>query len=226
MKKIILSLVIIILSISAFAQIELKPAVGFNISRFDSNPVFPVSADSLLSDSRAGYQIGASVAFGRKLYIEPGLFYSRLAQKFTLSDAADSSFTFSANYLRIPVNVGLQFIGSSESFASLRIFLGPSMFIPVGVKENDYGIVKEDLKSPQFDISVGAGLNIWFLFLDVSYGWGLTPQYNDDPIGAKMQAFYANAGFRFKGFHKGALRISMQYKPFVYLVKTLRAPSW
>ncbi len=198
MKKTFLSIFAIILCISAFSQLELKPAIGFNVARFDSNPVFPASADSLLTDSRAGYQFGASLAIGRKLYAEPGIFYTRLAQQFTPSDAADSSFTYGANYLRIPVNFGLQFIGSSETFASLRIFLGPSMFIPLGVKENEFGIVKEDLKSPQFDFSVGAGLNIWFLFLDVSYGWGLTPQYADDPITAKMQAFYANAGFRFK----------------------------
>ncbi len=198
MTKIILSIFAIILSTSAFSQLELKPAIGFNLSRFDSNPVFPASADSLISDSRAGYQFGASLAFGRKLYLEPGIFYTRLSQEFTPGDAADSSFAYGVNYLRIPVNVGLQFIGSSESFASLRIFLGPSLMIPLSVKDNDFGIVKEDLKSPQFDISVGAGLNIWFLFLDVSYGWGLTQQYDDDPIGAKAQAFYANAGFRFK----------------------------
>jgi hypothetical protein len=198
MKKILAFFILLILSVPTFSQIELKPAIGFNLSRFDSNPVFPANADSLISDSRAGYQLGASLAFGRKLYAEPGIFYTRLSQEFTPSDAADSSFAYRANYLRIPVNFGLQFIGSSETFASLRIFLGPSMMIPLSVKENDFGIEKDDLKSPQFDISVGAGLNIWFLFLDVSYGWGLTQQYADDPIGAKAQAFYANAGFRFK----------------------------
>ena len=135
---------------------------------------------------------------GRQLYVEPGLFYIKLTQNFTPSDPENSEFVYSTNYLRVPVNFGFQFIGHTTSFAGLRIYLGPSMFIPLSVKENDFGLEKDDLKSPQFDFSVGAGLNIWFLFLDVSYGWGLTPQYKVDPIEAKMQAFYANLGFRFK----------------------------
>ncbi|MBW6459083.1 MAG: PorT family protein [Bacteroidales bacterium] len=200
MKKSILIVLAIALSLTAFSQIELKPAIGFNVARFDSNPVVTIASvtDSLVSTSKAGYQIGASLAVGRQLYIEPGLFYTKLTQNFTPSDPENPEFVYSANYLRVPVNFGFQFIGHTTSFAGLRIFLGPSMLIPLSVKENEFGLVKDDLKSPQFDFSVGAGLNIWFLFLDVSYGWGLTPQYKVDPIEAKMQAFYANLGFRFK----------------------------
>jgi len=199
MKKIIIfTLLLSSCATFTFAQLELKPAFGFNVARFDSNPVFPINTDSLIADSKAGYQVGASLAIGRKLYIEPGIFYTKLVQDFTPSNVEKSAFTYSANYLRVPVNFGFQFIGHNTSFAGLKIFIGPSMFIPLSVKDNDYPIKKEDLKSPQFDFSVGAGLNIWLFFLDVSYGWGLTPQYKDDPIDAKMQAFYANLGFRFK----------------------------
>lgn len=192
MKNIFLSILAIALSLSAFSQMELKPAIGFNSSRFDSNP------DSLVASSRAGYQVGASLAMGQKIYIEPGLFYTRLNQQFLPADSLGTEFTYNTGYIRVPVNLGLLFIGNSESLASLRIFLGPSMFIPLSVRENTYNLVKDDVKSPQFDFNVGAGLNLWFLFLDVSYGWGLTPQFKEDPIGAKMQAFYASAGFRFK----------------------------
>lgn len=196
MKKIFLLASLIALSASTFAQLELKPAAGFNVARFDSNPVF--NADTLTADGRAGYEFGASLAIGRKLYVEPGVFYTRLSQEFTPFDTEKSKFTYNANYLRIPVDFGFQFIGHNTSFAALRIFVGPSMFIPLSIKENSYPIDKSDVKSPQFDFSVGAGLNIWLFFLDLSYGWGLTPQFKDDPITAKMQALYVNFGFRFK----------------------------
>jgi len=197
-KNNIFTLLLLLATTAGFSQLELKPAIGFNVARFDSHPVFGANSDTLYSNSRAGYQLGASLAIGRKLYIEPGVFYTKLLQDFTPSDFEKSEFTYSASYIRIPVNFGFQFIGHNTSLAGLRIFLGPSMFIPISVKDNDYPIVKEDLKSPQFDFSVGAGLNVWFIFLDISYGWGLTQQYKDDPITAKMQAFYANLGFRFK----------------------------
>ena len=203
MKKIFLVLVLSIgLASLGFAQLELKPAIGFNSSRFDSNPVFANDPkDSLVADGRVGYQIGASLAIGRKIYVEPGIFYNKMNQSFTPTNTEEDikeEFTYNASYIRIPVNFGWQFIGSNKSFAGLRIYLGPSMFIPLNVKENSYPLVKDDLKSPQFDFSAGAGLNIWLLFLDVSYGWGLTPQFKDDYIEAKMQSFYANVGFRFK----------------------------
>jgi hypothetical protein len=197
-KNIFLTILLSSLAITGFAQLELKPAFGINAARFDSDPVFSDGADSILTSSRAGYQAGASLAIGRKLYVEPGIFYTRLVQDMAPSDVEKTEFVYSADYIRIPVNFGFRFIGNTTSFASLKIFVGPSMFIPVGVKENDYPVAKEDIKSPQFDFSAGAGLNIWLFFLDVSYGWGLTPQYKDDPIEAKMQAFYANLGFRFK----------------------------
>lgn len=191
-KNIIFIILLSFFATTGFSQLELKPAIGINSARFDSNP------DSLLADGHAGYQFGASLAIGRKLYIEPGVFYTKLSQKFTPVNQEKTEFTYNANYLRIPVNFGYQFIGSSSSLASLRIYLGPSLFIPMSVKENSYGLTKDDLQSPQVDFSVGAGLNIWFIFLDVSYGWGLTPQFKDDSIEAKMQSLYVNLGFRFK----------------------------
>ena len=197
-KNIIITFFLGLLASASFSQLELKPAIGFNVARFDSNPLFEVQDDSIVTQGKAGYQVGASLLIGRKLYVEPGVFYTRLAQDMSPTNIEKSQFTYSASYIRVPVNFGFQFIGSTNSFAGLRIFLGPSIFIPLGIKENDYPLVKDDVNSPQFDISAGAGLNIWFLFLDVSYGWGLTPQYTDDPIEAKMQSFYANLGFRFK----------------------------
>lgn len=202
-KTIIFTLLLSSLVFTSLAQLELKPAIGFNSARFDSNPRFsdgPNGLDSLVADGRIGYQVGASLAIGRNLYIEPGVFYNKMNQSFTPTNTENEKpeFTFNTSYLRIPVNLGWRFFGNSSSLAAIRIFLGPSMFIPLKVKENSYPLVKEDLIRPQFDISIGAGLNIWLLFLDVSYGWGLTPQFKDDAIEAKMQALYVNAGFRFK----------------------------
>jgi hypothetical protein len=196
-KNLILTLILSFVAFAGFTQLELKPAIGINAARFDSNPVFNTT-DTNSTGGKAGYQIGASLLIGRKLYVEPGVFYSKFNQDMTPADIEKSNYTYGVGFVRIPVNFGFQFIGSTSSFAALRIYLGPSVMIPVGIKENDYTLAKADVTSPQFDISVGAGLNIWFLFLDVSYGWGLTPQFTDDPIEAKMQAFYTNIGFRFK----------------------------
>lgn len=197
-KNLLLTILLCSIAIYSYSQLDLKPAVGLTIAGFDSNPVFEAQDDSLVTNGKIGYQFGASLSIGRKLYVEPGLFYTRLSQNMKPTNPAHPDFTYSADFVRIPVNFGFQFIGSTTSFAGLKIFLGPSLMIPLSIKENSYTVTKEDVTSPQFDIAAGAGLNIWFLFLDVSYGWGLTPQFADDPIEAKMQSLYANLGFRFK----------------------------
>lgn len=197
-KNIIFTLLLLLAATAGYSQLELKPAIGLSVASFDSNPVFEMEDDSIVTSSKVGYQVGASLAIGRKLYVEPGIFYTKLNQGMSPTNVEKSEFKYSAGFVRIPVNFGFQFIGSTTSFAGLKIFLGPSMLIPVGIKENDYTIDKANVKSPQFDISAGAGINVWLIFLDISYGWGLTPQFVDDPIEAKMQAFYANLGFRFK----------------------------
>jgi len=197
-KNLIFSLLLTLLALSGFSQLELKPAIGMTVASFDSDPLFETQGDSLVTKGKIGYQFGASLAIGRKLFVEPGVFYTRFNQTMDPAYTDSANFTYGPSFVRIPVNFGFQFIGSTTSFAGLRIFIGPSLLIPTGLKENTYGIVKQDITSPQFDISVGAGLNVWFLFLDVSYGWGLTPQYVDDPIEAKMKSLYANLGFRFK----------------------------
>lgn len=197
-KNIILSLLLSLFAFAGFSQLELKPTVGMTAASFDSNPLFEMQGDSLVTKGKIGYQFGASLAIGRKLFVEPGVFYTMLSQKMDPAYTDSASFDYSAGFVRIPVNFGFQFIGSTASFAGLKIFIGPSIMIPTSVKENSYGILKQDVTSPQFDISVGAGLNVWLLFLDVSYGWGLTPQYADDPIEAKMKSLYVNMGFRFR----------------------------
>lgn len=199
MKKNILLTLILTLSFTAgFSQLDLKPSVGMTVAKFDSNPVFEAEDDSLVTNGKVGYQVGASLAIGRKLYVEPGIFYTKLNQDMSPTNIEKTDFNYSAAFVRIPVNFGFQFIGTTTSFAGLKIFLGPSLLIPVGIKENDYTLAKEDVTSPQFDIAAGAGINVWFIFLDISYGWGLTPQFVDDPIEAKMQSLYVNMGFRFK----------------------------
>jgi hypothetical protein len=196
-KNIIFTLILVLIITAGYSQLDLKPSIGLTVAKFDSHPVFGQD-DSLVTNGKVGYQFGASLAIGRKLYVEPGIFYTKLNQDMNPTDIEKPDFTYSAGFVRIPVNFGFQFIGSTTSFAGLKIFLGPSLLIPVGIKENDYPVTKEDVTSPQFDIAAGAGINVWFIFLDISYGWGLTPQFADDPIQAKMQAFYANLGFRFK----------------------------
>jgi len=76
MKKIIFLLsATFLLTLAVRAQTTIKPTIGLNLTDFSSNK----DGDA---KGKVGYQIGGSVAFGKKFYIEPGIFMSANPQNF------------------------------------------------------------------------------------------------------------------------------------------------
>jgi hypothetical protein len=87
-------------------------------------------------------------------------------------------------------------LGNEKSTLSLRGFGGASAFFITNVSDN---IDNADINKTNFGVFAGAGLDIWKLFLDVSYEWSLTNlQDNVSAIEVgKTNSLYLNAGFRF-----------------------------
>ena len=123
--------------------------------------------------SKLGYQIGGSIAFGKKLYFEPGLFYVGKSTEFSYSGGSipSTESDFKINGLRIPVAVGLNIIGNEKTMISLRGFGGVSGFFVTSVGDN---IDKNEINKSNFGVFAGAGLDFWKLFIDLSYEWSLT----------------------------------------------------
>ncbi len=57
------------LSSTSFAQLEIKPAIGMNFTGFSQDP------ENVSPSAQAGWQIGATVSGGEKLYGEGGVFW-------------------------------------------------------------------------------------------------------------------------------------------------------
>ena len=58
------------------AQVELKPAIGFNITDVSKDPA------SGKAKGQAGFQFGASVLIGDKFYVDPGIFCAKKSTQF------------------------------------------------------------------------------------------------------------------------------------------------
>lgn len=191
MKKITL---FILLSIGAvyvsFGQ-TIKPSIGINFTDVVAN------GDGTAT-GRTGWQFGASVAFGDKIYVEPGIFYQSKSANFSSSDQlANPDLKADFKGIRVPFALGYNLIGNAESTASLRLFGGPSGFFVVDTSE---GVNKEDINSPAWGVFAGAGLNIWILFVDVSYEWSVTDvqtSFTNIDFG-KTNGLFANAGVRIR----------------------------
>lgn len=189
MKKLVtLVVAFFIAAIGLQAQTQIKPGIGIN-----STNVTGKGADA---KGQIGWQIGGSVAFGEKFYFEPGAFYQTNSFKFTT--AGGGSFT-DATYsgVRVPLNVGLELLGNSDSIFGLRVFGGGSGYFVTGTSSDL--LDKDDIQSPQWGVHAGVGLDIAILYLDWSYQWSVTNVQTDiDQIDlGKTKGLFLTAGIRF-----------------------------
>lgn len=179
---------LLLLAISTRAQLVIKPAVGINLTDLSKDPATGEFK------SQVGWQIGGSLAFGKKVYLEPGFYYGKKSSKYQSSGTSASDIDFDLSGIRIPVAVGVNLLGSGKSPVGLRIFGGGSAFILTDIKDFD----KDDFKSATWGVFAGAGLDLSLFFLDAQYEWSLSDVGKDlsmIDIG-KTRSIFIQAGVR------------------------------
>lgn len=189
MKRIlIMCCIVLFVGFELKAQTTIKPGAGLNFTN--------VTGDGADAKGQAGWQVGASFAFGNKFYTEPGIFYQNSSFEYT---TVDSGPVTDASYhgIRIPLALGLNILGNSESSFGLRAFGGASSFIVTGTSSEF--LDKDEISSPQWGVFAGAGLDIWIVYLDASYQWSATNLQTDVTnidLG-NSRGFFLTAGLRF-----------------------------
>ena len=192
MKQTLIVLCLCVISSTILnAQVEIKPAIGINFTDFSKDPQ---GGDS---KAKLGYQIGGSLAFGKKLYFEPGIFFLKQSTEYTSANLNQADVDYDISGLRIPIAVGYKLLGDENSEFGLRAFGGASAFILTHVKDLD----KDDFKSASFGAFLGAGLDISFVFVEMQYQWSLTNVQDEDinmiDVG-KSRTLFINAGVRLR----------------------------
>ena len=176
------------ISTIGYSQVVLKPTIGLNVTDISKN----TSTGNFKGE--VGWQIGASVVFGKKFYVEPGVFYQEKSSKLEDLNNVTEDVKFNLRGIRIPVSVGYKLIDDQKGLFGLRVFGGGSAFILTSVSEGD----KSDYKSTAWGLFAGAGVDISMFFLDLQYEWSLTDVADDlssADIG-KTKSFFVNAGVK------------------------------
>lgn len=177
--------------VTGFSQATIKPSVGISFNDFSETPTGDVKG-------QVGMQIGGAVAFGKKFYIEPGVFYATKSTEFTYTSSPSNTISEDAliKGIRVPVAVGFGLLGNEESLASLRVFGGGSGFFVTGVGD---ALDKDNVTSPTWGVFAGAGLDFWIMFAEASYEWSLsnvTTDVANIDLG-KSRTLFFTVGFRF-----------------------------
>lgn len=118
-------------------------------------------------DYRAGLNLGAfvSIPAGAMLSIQPEAFFSQKGNK---SGSVKSSF----NYLEVPLLLKLS-PSLPGDFVRPIFFAGPSAGILLGAKVGDTDI-KDQLKTADFGLTIGGGVEFGKLSVDARYNLGLS----------------------------------------------------
>lgn len=192
MKKLWLSLILVVIILPLFAQVNfdlgIKGGVNFSKISFDSEDY---SAESV-TKTHFG-------AFGRigwnRIFIQPEVYFSGKGGDIS-SDILSTVTSFDYNSVDIPVLLGFRVI-KSKAF-DLHVVAGP-------VFSN---ITTEDISSDEvFDqsfyednyvgIQYGLGLDVLFLSFQARMENGLGEFYSQPEVAGKNQTFMLSVGFKF-----------------------------
>ena len=183
MKRQILLISMLFVTMMSFSQISFGPKVGINLSRLSTDIGETIS--DIKEQSKSGFQIGAFVRIGNKTYIQPELLFSGRGGKQELThEIGTDKLNYSIQTLDIPVLVGTKLINTP--LAKIRIYAGPvaSFVLSKTLSINEIEQIEEDikLKNAIWAATFGAGVDVMMFTFDIRYELGLN-DLNDGSAG-------------------------------------------
>jgi len=200
MKKILLSIAMMAVSLTSFAQYS---SGGFSLEK--ENMYYGVriglNIASLSGDFDLGTKVGMNLAgvIGLRVsnaapvFLESGLYY-------TEGGAKKDGLTQSYNCLEIPLLIKYGF-KAGDNFAILP-YIGPTFAMALktstSYKEGKTSVSTDllEVNKPNMGFKIGCGAEYNNLYLEAGYRLGITDMAKDNPTG-HANAFYVNFGLNF-----------------------------
>ena len=190
MKKISLLAILALIPLWLSAQFSLRPQIGFNSTSINK------SARSVDFYQQLGFQFGADMQLGGKVFLQPGIFWE--SSKNELQERIDGDRSeIHVNRIRIPVMLGYRVLSKRGGLVDLRLFTGPNAAFLVNKNvKGDPLIGRGELRNAVYGWNIGFGADLTFLFIDAGYMFGLNEIFEGVSSADRNNLFYANAGIR------------------------------
>ncbi|NND08397.1 MAG: outer membrane beta-barrel protein [Saprospiraceae bacterium] len=191
MKKVSIITVFSLIFSMAFAQVSIRPQIGYNSSNLTNK------LEDATFDSQAGFQFGIDGQFGSRFYIQPGIMWESANNE--LKESIEGTNTdFQVNRVRIPVMFGYKFFGKdTDGIVDIRAFTGPNAAFTISKDLKQQSLIsKSDFKGAIFGWNLGVGVDIAIVFVDAGYSFGLSEVFEGAASDVRNNLWYANAGLR------------------------------
>ncbi len=172
MKKLILTLALVVVTVGASAQITLGPRIALTSTNLDLREEV---ANVQSGDAEFGFQYGL---FARikvpviGLYVQPELLFSKAESSIT-SGAQNVDLSF--NRVDVPIMIG-------GKIGPLRINAGPSLSFLTSAESDVAGLVtdiKDNYSSTNVGFQAGIGVDILKFVIDLKYEGSLSEKFGD-----------------------------------------------
>jgi hypothetical protein len=170
MKKIIISILIILFVNNAFAQFAFGIAGNYTTSLgFDKNWDF--APERLKFDSKAahGFAAGFFLRTGKRFFVQPEIMYNFMISKVTIENSDTHTRDIRLNTINLPILLGGKIV--STNFFNLRIMFGPRFRFDAGSKNSTAS--PDDIEvSPrkwQLGLETGLGFDLGRVTIDARY---------------------------------------------------------
>jgi hypothetical protein len=154
---------------------------------------------------KAGYQFGADLMIGNRWFLKPGVEFlvRNLHYTYLTGPEASAQFQYTNHSLRVPIMLGVQLLDPSEEPAvNGYLMAGPSAIMKLNADLNNNALDVETTGT-QWQLGVGAGLEVSFLFVEAGYDIGMSNVFSGDDFetNPKMNFLHVNAGLRLRLAH-------------------------
>lgn len=194
MKKPLITLLTGLLATAASAQFQVNPQAGVNFQQLTS-PMAGVEYKANI-----GWQLGADLRFGDRLYVQPGAFFGRSATavKTYSSDTLLYENDLVRTNLKLKGMIGYRIIDTYQF--DLRFAMGPTydVLLSVDDRNDEIGYNQGDFRKGSMNIDAALGFDMGLVTLEPSVSFGLSRVFSDNPpvkdIGSKYLTYGMTLG--------------------------------
>lgn len=195
MKKTIATLSLFI-SLAASAQVQFNPQAGLTFQSLTQAP------DGFNYKAEVGWQLGADVRFGDKLFFQPGAFLGRsvTAVTYSTNTAGGAAGTVQVEdglvrtSLKLRGQVGYRVLDTYQF--DIRLMAGPSYDVLMSVDARDGNLTwnKGDFNSGSWNVDMGVGFDMGLFTLSPTATFGLSRAFDDNPVLSDINSKYVSYG--------------------------------
>jgi hypothetical protein len=196
MKRTLILCIAVLAAVTLNAQFHLGPKIGYTTSKLSTD------LDDIKEDVKHNFQIGAFARFGKKLYLQPEVYYATSGGSLKVEGTSLEEEIKLKNIV-VPALVGFHLINAKV--INLRIFAGPvaNFIIDKSVEADDLitdPLQDSNFKNVAWGLDAGAGIDVFFLTFDLRYELGLNnifiPDSGEPEQKMKSNLFVVSLGFK------------------------------